>query len=401
MERDRAGRYEELDSLRGLAALIVVVSHHLLVFPALDTVGWARGAAWLDGLKVVPLRLLWDGGAAVWLFFVLSGFVLALPYHSGRRPAYVPYLFKRTCRIYLPYLAATCLAIVAAESVPRGELAGLSAWVNRLWTVEATPRVVLEHLALIPDVPSTDFNVVTWSLVHEMRISILFPVLMLVVGRLRGSWTIAGAVGVAMAGTVLNSVSHDTVVGYSQTLIVLLPFAVGATLCRYRDPAIRVYRQLPPSWRIGWWTVTIGLCDYVGVFPAWARVHANPMRTFFPVVGAAMLLVGVLGSESLGRLLRRRWALVLGEISYSLYLLHLIVMLTLLHVAYPRWPLAVLLPCSLVISLAASAWFHRWVERPSMALGRRLAGRWPARKPWVRQGFEGDRPGLVEGPAIG
>ena len=68
---------------------------------------WAAPWAWL---RYTPLRLLVDGEAAVILFFVLSGYVLALPFIAGTQLTYGRYLVKRICRIWLPFAAAILLA---------------------------------------------------------------------------------------------------------------------------------------------------------------------------------------------------------------------------------------------------------------------------------------------------
>ncbi len=65
-----------------------------------------------------PLRLLIAGHQAVILFFLLSGFVLTLPYKKKTGLGYGPFLVKRVCRIYLPYLGALALAILCDLSFP-------------------------------------------------------------------------------------------------------------------------------------------------------------------------------------------------------------------------------------------------------------------------------------------
>lgn len=76
-------RVRALDGIRGLAAVVVVVHHTFLVSPLLanpyqnpydvrpGTIAW-----WAT---YTPLHLFWDGTEAVFVFFVLSGFVLSLP----------------------------------------------------------------------------------------------------------------------------------------------------------------------------------------------------------------------------------------------------------------------------------------------------------------------------------
>ena len=72
------GRFEALDSLRGLAALVVVINHGLDLFPGIGGPPIVVGLA-VGRVLHSPLSLLWDGLGAVAVFFVLSGFVLALP----------------------------------------------------------------------------------------------------------------------------------------------------------------------------------------------------------------------------------------------------------------------------------------------------------------------------------
>jgi peptidoglycan/LPS O-acetylase OafA/YrhL len=64
-------RLRSLDGLRGLAALIVVIHHSLLVVPGLAApyFGQSTQSSIQELLAYSPLHLLWAGTEAVFLFF--------------------------------------------------------------------------------------------------------------------------------------------------------------------------------------------------------------------------------------------------------------------------------------------------------------------------------------------
>ncbi|MFI5289589.1 MAG: acyltransferase family protein, partial [Polyangia bacterium] len=113
-------RYGGLDGLRGLAALSVFFCHVAAMMPPV----WVPA-----GVTHSPLHVFWDGTAAVNLFFVLSGFVLALPFVGARRKdiPYAGFVIRRIFRIYPVYLVTVGLAILLRTELyqPIG-MAGLS-----------------------------------------------------------------------------------------------------------------------------------------------------------------------------------------------------------------------------------------------------------------------------------
>ncbi|MGH9597467.1 MAG: acyltransferase family protein, partial [Edaphobacter sp.] len=98
--------FGELDSLRGIAAVAVMFFHFHLLWEESPHHEWSE---WL--FMFPPLKFLIAGHAAVILFFLLSGFVLALPQIRGKKQRYAEYISKRVCRIYMPYLVALFLAV--------------------------------------------------------------------------------------------------------------------------------------------------------------------------------------------------------------------------------------------------------------------------------------------------
>ena len=56
-----SGRLEQLDSLRGLAALTVVLGHYLMIYAKWCT----KATGWWSGILHSPISCLWDGTDAV------------------------------------------------------------------------------------------------------------------------------------------------------------------------------------------------------------------------------------------------------------------------------------------------------------------------------------------------
>ena len=96
-DNKKPDRLLALDVLRGIAAFIVVLGHLFLMYPEalrMEIPTW---------LRISVLRVLVNGHASVILFFVLSGYVLSIPFLRGNAPPYFSYVAKRICRIYIPF----------------------------------------------------------------------------------------------------------------------------------------------------------------------------------------------------------------------------------------------------------------------------------------------------------
>ena len=152
-------RLAELDGLRGLAALSVFFCHAGMFGPPWNV-----------------LAFLGDGSAAVDLFFVLSGFVLARSL-LARRQNYWEFVWRRVARLYPAYWGAVLVALALMISSNRAGLAPLGDL--HVWAKPITVEQLIKHFFLIT--PSIDVhwaNYSIWSLVVEMRISLLFPLLL-------------------------------------------------------------------------------------------------------------------------------------------------------------------------------------------------------------------------------
>jgi peptidoglycan/LPS O-acetylase OafA/YrhL len=324
------------------------------------------------------LRLITAGPASVGLFFTLSGFVLALPWARDRPQSYGEFLVKRFFRLYVPFAAAIVLAAIMCRYADAGPIPSLSGWFNQSWTGPVSIELILAHLFMIGTQASMSLDNVMWSLVHEARISLVFPLLI--------AATMARPVQVAAAGVALFAlVSTPSVFAWVSgqlerpgalwqiatildTLRYVIYFVVGILLALRLRPIVRTLGTLPAWQRVGLWLLALALLlAHVGVFSdgLWAAGAALLIALSLSSTRAA----GVLGLAPL------RW---LGRVSYSLYLVHLPILLGIIQLGHGRLALGWLLVISCSLALAAAEIFNRLVERPSQRLGQRIGARMQA-----------------------
>lgn len=358
-----AHRRPELDSLRGLAAAVVVLSH----FEGL----WSREAEppWLTLLLRSPLGVVVAGHDAVILFFILSGFVLTLPYLRPAPPGYFSFLTRRVLRIYVPYVAALVLA-VACDAAFRRPLQGLAPWTRLTWAGPVDWTLALQHLAFLGSYDYWAFNGSFWSLIYEMRISVFFPVLCLLTGRLRirGSLLLAALLSAASA-LLTRWLGEENL---CLTLHYAALFVLGSLLARNSDAAAGWYARLDGLGR-GALVLSTALLLVSGGRVNDAAPAASYTADWIVSAGVIGLMILSLQAHRMRRFLAMPVPKWLGRISYSTYLVHLTVLLSLVHGPGAPLPAPVLLAVYISLSYAAAALFYRLVEDPARKLGARLA----------------------------
>lgn len=219
-------RLEQLDSLRGIAALSVFFGHILLVFPQNQ----------LSQLlfEYSPLRLLVAGSEAVILFFVLSGFVLSLPFYRDSKSHYLSFLTRRVLRIYMPYIFSMIMTVLCAQAFYRGKNDDLSNWYNTLWGEGLTVSSIAHHTFLIKTFLS-NLNPVIWSLLHEMRISLIFPILMFFIVKMNWKKNVFMGISFSLLSLLLYQLFRigNNGVELINTLHYMSLFVIGAVLGKY------------------------------------------------------------------------------------------------------------------------------------------------------------------------
>ncbi|UUZ97464.1 acyltransferase [Paenibacillus sp. P25] len=362
-----------MDSLRGIAALAVLFQHLVLIFPLMETNTYNNSDMWLINLlKYTPIHIIWGGHEAVVFFFVLSGFVLSLVWYSEtiQRVSYVSFIIKRTCRIYIPYLVAILVAFIARELFAKGGISELSGWFNSIWAEPITLKMIFDHLLLLGRLQINALNPPIWSLSEEMKISLIFPLFMFIL--LRFDWKISLALGF-----LISCLSFRR--GYyipSGTLNYILMFIVGALLAKYRHKLTNSVRNLSSIQKI--LLSLIGIICYV--YSWWPffdvkLIHSTIVDEWFIALGVSIFITLSLSLKSVSKFLHLKPIMFLGMISYSVYLYHLVILVSLCYLFYGKIHIYIIFLMTILITLVVASLSYYFIEKPSIRLGKVLTSK--------------------------
>ncbi len=363
------GRLAELDGLRGVAALVVVIHHAFLTVPSLaqrdrsPRPNAAGSPAWW--MTYTPLHLCWDGTAAVFVFFVLSGFVLAAPAASGSRVRWRSYYPRRMARLYLPVWAAIGLALLSIRLVGRDHSAGASWWTSAHTGSPDTAAILRDVLLMRPGLTNTAL----WSLMWEVLFSLALPLFLLIATLLDRHFDLI------TAGLLLGAVAVGGYQG-SGTYVYLPVFGLGVLMAfsRQANGSRAPWVLAGLRWRLplaaGLALLSLNAYWYAVLLPN-SRAGVA-LAQVIEVGGACTLVFLALTWRPLAAALGRRAAQWLGTRSFSLYLVHEPIIVSTAVVVRDGSRIVALLAIALPASLLAAELFYRFVERPALVLARRL-----------------------------
>jgi peptidoglycan/LPS O-acetylase OafA/YrhL len=384
MSKYQDERYYELDSLRGLAAITVMFHHFVLVLPAFALPFGGDMPLMIRLLHYSPLGIFVAGRAAVIFFFVLSGFVLALPFLKPENsPTAGVFIIKRICRIYPPYLVALLVAVLLNLFCYRGGTVELSSWFNQFWQPQIDWKDVVQQAFLINSFNVDRFNPVIWSLVIEMRLSLLFPLLVFCAVRFGWKLNLFGGLLCCLVGWTAQFLKHRGVfhfqTNYFDTLNYVLMFVVGIQLALHREKLKQGFRQQRRllkclvfflavlAYTNGFWTAQLSRSPLVQQWIG-TQITVDVLTT----VAVACFIVMALASGKISAVLLWPPFHYLGKISYSFYLYHAVILVAVLQLFHAVMPLAWIFVLVSGLTFVLAALSYQWVETSSIQLGRLL-----------------------------
>jgi peptidoglycan/LPS O-acetylase OafA/YrhL len=348
-----------LESLRGLAAIIVAVHHSLLFLRPLPE----------DERTVRVIHAFFYGHGAVICFFVLSGFVLG---ESLRRNAcdgwkgYAEFMLRRCFRILPAFLFAIffCFTLMMFFGMAKITSPAATEYYSSQYNFAVSLKSLLSNLLLL----DVGLDNVVWSLVPELLASLALPFLYW------NSRNTASRIGIIVLLALLQVVAFNSPCSWIEGLSYLYMFYLG-----YLIPSL-------PQW---FW---IGLKKHrslmlllltTAVVICLTTCHfGNHEVPYVLSIGLIIGMIAFLHDDPFFSFLDRSIPRFYGKIYYSFYLLHfpvafitascLLRFISTDHLTrHALFYSAMIGVLSIVFATPIAILSYHYIENPFMRLGRK------------------------------
>ena len=340
-----------VEAARGAAAVLVVLFHTSNMLAAPKYFG-----------EMAFHGLFKFAGAGVDFFFVLSGFIIFHVHRTdlGNPARFSKYVSRRFVRIYPTYwVVLFILGLILVVSPSRDRY-------------ERDVVAVVTNLLLLPAPDHEPILGVAWTLQHEVLFYALFSVLFFRI-----------SLGVAVLTVWAALITWQMLTGdfrtfpasfLFNTFNIQFFFGIAVAAALWRLPPFRPGLMLSAGTMLFFAT---GLAEsFIANFPS-----QSPGPHLLYASGAALALYGMAAGERTGRLNTvPGWAVSLGTASYSIYLLHTIVIMILQQVIlfarrFVPMPLELTFIGVVAITILICVYFSYFVEQPLLAWSRRAMAR--------------------------
>ncbi len=301
-------KLQNLEGLRGIAALIVVLFHFIgSYYPVLVLPNSDYPNKLIEFIAKSPLNVFFNGLFSVSIFFVLSGFVLSYKFFKTEEAeSIISTAFKRYIRLVIP-VAFSILLIYILTKIDS----------ENIYSIFRKPNIFdALHEGFIGCflTGSNKYNPVVWTMYFELS----------------GSFLVFGF-------CLIFCDKRNRIFGYLFLMIIFwgthyFSFLTGVLLS---DLNIS-YGNYIKSNLIK--VVLLLIALFIGSYPTlfdqktisttiYSFIYFNLTKNYiiYHSLGATLLLMVLVNSDNLNKLFSSRFFVFLGKISFSMYLIHIIV----------------------------------------------------------------------------
>jgi peptidoglycan/LPS O-acetylase OafA/YrhL len=384
-------RIEYLDGLRGLAAMIVCFGHFIGAF-APDLTSGDPAALFFQKYPAInffvfsPCNILYNASLAVFIFFVLSGYVLSYPYFlGGDKKIILPGMYKRYFRLTIPVFFSCIIAYFCMT---------LNLFFHHKASVLAQSDFLASKYNFAPDL----YNMVKFSLFdvyfnYNGKVSYNHPLWIMPI-ELFGSFFCLFLLLLFGSSRIRYGIYFLLLLlsPYNGWLFFLSPFVLGMMLCDITTRGDKKRMLLNNK-------IVLLILFATGIFLAsfksdkifFYKALGNnlitdlygSLSTFFYLNASAFLIICAIShSQFLKTFFSHRILLFLGRISFMIYLLHFIVLCSLSSFLYYILSslgasqlicFTVTSAISIPVIILLSYVCHRFVETRSIHLSNKIA----------------------------
>jgi peptidoglycan/LPS O-acetylase OafA/YrhL len=353
-----------LEGLRGVAAIAVVLSHFIQYFyPRILNSGAVAHNDFEYWISDYPINILYNGNFSVCLFFVLSGYVLSIKFlQKNDTKILYEMAVKRYFRLAIPVSVSILLSYILVNL----------GWIYYENILEITKGAMSQKFELNHNfieviklaffdvfvLGDASYNSVLWTMRYELFGSFLIFIMLPLVAYNKKEYL----------QYILFFLLIIGIVKYVDLYIV--PFILGVLLCDMHLKNRGVFKFKGKIYN----TILLLIGIYLGSFPYTdtagtiyqileLNVLGNSAFIIYHIIGAFFILIAFLNSVALQKIFSKKIFEFLGKISFSIYLIHFVLLfsfssflfekLTLLNLSYNLTFILTFVPSiALMISIA-------------------------------------------------
>lgn len=361
------------DGLRGIAALNVAISHFVAAFlPMMLYKNYLtlfpenpNPSSFFEILTSPLISIFYNGHFAVLIFFVLSGYVLTIPFFSKVTDSQIileKRLWGRYLRLNIPIAVSIFVSYIVYilglySNIQAAEISGSVNWLknffpHRITALNAAKEAIYESIlfgkvTLVPPL---------WTLKIEFIGSLY--VLLFYIAKPKE----AVFIPLIMVFCLVYAI-------HLQDSIYYFAIFAGSILSYFKN--IKRYRFIVfvLGFYFGGFQFNSIAYDYLPNL-SFLSVDIWERKTFYNAIGAVLITLSVI--EGFGsKIFESRLAQFLGRISFSIYLIHFIVLCSLSSFIYVQLPqgnlfLAANFCAYLIVCFIVSVFFEKIVDRKSI-----------------------------------
>jgi peptidoglycan/LPS O-acetylase OafA/YrhL len=356
-------RLEYLDSSRGIAAVIVLLSHFIGAFSLPDEVSF---------LQNTGFHFFWDGKAAVSYFFVLSGFVLSNAFFKNdihfKSLNYFEFILRRFLRIYPVFIFVLLLSWLASRFIFKwyelNNLPEATEWIKLFWRTKGSFLSLVKESFLIVRIPQEPENRLInqdWTLTIELIISLLVPVFILIAKR-NIFWLL-------ITGLILLRIHADNWI-----IEFLFGILIASNIEKIREILIKQNKF-----------IKLALLIFITLLYSSQFIITLPsiLNDYFLKITMASLLIFILTFSSIQFFLNNKILVFLGDISYSLYLCHFILIMIIspkifyllryMEIQGEFLTRIIVILTTITLTIILSYLIHVLIEKPFLLLNKKIS----------------------------
>lgn len=354
-------KLDYLEGLRGLACLVVVLDHCVNSFlpEARFTNFDGRFGDLYHIVASSPLNFIYSGVTPVFIFFILSGFVLSKKFiETGDNRVLARGAIKRYFRLIGPVVASTLAMYISVKYAAKIGVFDASQYTLKDSLYQAFIGAFIDTKPLINGPLWTMrfefigslivFLLLALTKTHDNKRSIYYFALIFFVTIGGDSYLFSLFIfGIICAS---DSYTREGIANINNKMLLVLMFIVSAILSTYPFPR--------------WNVEVIGLYKYINFSENQALVHNT-----WHFLGAILLFTVTLNSETIKRFFSSRICVWLGKLSFSIYVMHNVVVFNLEHFIHldlsKEKNFIIMTLITVLICILVSIPFEKFIDRKS------------------------------------